>query len=78
MKTKENSEYLESLIDEAINENKFDSLISYISAPKNKVWEYVEPSNGYSLMFILYNINIREYPFEGSTYSQTLFLGAEI
>ena len=58
MKTKENSEYLESLIDEAINENKFDSLISYISAPENKVWEYVEPSNGYSLIFILLEKNL--------------------
>ena len=58
MKTKENSEYLESLIDEAINENKFDSLISYISAPENEVWEYVEPLNGYSLIFILLEKNL--------------------
>ena len=53
MKAKENSENLKLLLDEAINEKKFDSLMYYISQPENKVWEYIEPSKGHSLLFIL-------------------------
>lgn len=53
MKTKENSDNLKLLLNEAINEKKFDSLMFYISQPENKVWEYIEPSKGHSLLFIL-------------------------
>ena len=53
MKIGENSDKIEPLLKGIENTEFTDSFISYISDPKNAVWEYVNTSNGNSILHIL-------------------------
>ena len=53
MKIGENSDKIEPLLKGLENTEFTDSFISYISDPKNAVWEYVNTSNGNSILHIL-------------------------
>ena len=53
MKIGENSDKIEPLLKGIENTEFTDSFLSYISEPKNAVWEYVNTSNGNSILHIL-------------------------
>ena len=53
MKIGENSDKIEPLLKGIENTEFTDSFLSYISDPKNAVWEYVNQSNGNSILHIL-------------------------
>ena len=53
MKIGENSDKIEPLLKGIENTEFTDSFISYISDPKNAVWEYQNTSNGNSILHIL-------------------------
>ena len=53
MKIGENSDKIEPLLKGIENTEFTDSFLSYISDPKNAVWEYVNTSNGNSILHIL-------------------------
>ena len=53
MKIGENSDKIEPLLKGLENTEFTDSFLSYISDPKNAVWEYVNTSNGNSILHIL-------------------------
>ena len=53
MKIGENSDKIEPLLKGIENTEFTDSFISYISDPKNAVWEYENTSNGNSILHIL-------------------------
>ena len=53
MKISENSDKLEPLIKGLENSELTKSFISYISDPKNAVWEYINESSGNTILHIL-------------------------
>ena len=53
MKISENSDKLEPLIKGLENSELTKSFISYISDPKNEVWEYINESSGNTILHIL-------------------------
>ena len=59
MKIKENSSKFQPLLNDIKNsEGETDSFLSFISQPENKSWEYIDPSNGNSLLQVLLQKNL--------------------
>ena len=53
MKNKENSSNLQPLLNDIMNTEETESFLSFISQPENKAWEYIDPSDGNTLLHIL-------------------------
>ena len=53
MEDNKNSDNLEPLLNDLNNEDDNSSFLSLISDPKNLIWEYTDPSNGYSILQLL-------------------------
>jgi len=64
MNNEENSNIFKPLLNEIANSDDYDSFLTLISEPKNRAWEYYEPSDGYSIIQILIFKNLFELSYK--------------